>query len=173
MAGVYTVIVVATLWWTSSVTSVTIYDKYVVRFEAVSLSCSEPARTAMFYRDVLNFLPISASAQTLHTPDRIGFQLPDKRKLLFERTAQHGPVSEHPAVVLRVRNGFERLHRELRDRLSRFLAEHPPAGGHTVRVQPAVSPIHSQPWGEEFSVDDEDGNTFIFLQPKRRSGTRF
>lgn len=171
LVTLYSGIVFGTLWWTSSVTNVTIYDKYLVRFEGVSLAVRDPERSIGFYREVLNFIPLPASLATEHSENRTGVLLPDKRKLFFER-AQDSAEPRSPLVVLRVRNGFDRLHRELSERLARFRAASgdstPPAGANR-----AISPIHSESWGEEFTVTDDDGNGVVFLQPRRRSGTRY
>lgn len=151
----YSSVLVGAMWWSGKVTEPTIYDRYRVRLEGVGIHVSELTRSVVLYRDILSFEPLPG-----HKAQRAGFSLPDKRKLFVRAGGPEGAGSE---IVLRVRNGFARLHEHLRGRIA-TLGE-----GENI---PTITPMLEVPWGEEFTVTDYDGNRFVYFLPRRRSATR-
>ena len=162
----YTIIICGTLWWTSTITQVTVYDKYLVRFDGVRLGVSNIGKAVAFYDEVLNFLrpskpKLSTASDGAPEVNEVSaeFFLPDKRRLYLEQSEQT-PGARTPEIILRVRNGFEPLHREILVRVKRFSSDTSPIA--------SVSPVQKQPWGEEFVVTDPDGNIIVFRKAKSR-----
>ena len=151
----YSTLIVGTMWWSGTVTAPTVYDKYLVKLEGMSIRVKNLERAIPLYRDVLSFGILPAEGT-----DAAGFLLPDRRKL-FVKLAKDEPGSAE--VVLRVRNGFNRLYDRLKGRIEELKDKS--AGA-------AISPITPQAWGEEFVITDYDGNRFVYFLPRRRSTTR-
>ena len=113
-----------------------------------------------------------------------GAALPGGQKIFFE-------VAKTPIVptqiIVKVRNRIGRLQEAILRRSATAPAKprnergdekeipafHPGTGSSYDFLPPErVSALSEQSWGDEFAVSDPDGNKLIFVQPKRRSGSR-
>lgn len=176
--AVYTATILGVMYWSGGSVERTVYNRYIVRPESVSVATSDLGASARFLRDVLQFAEIVPKVR--NPGGSLLFQAPGGLYLsLGERrgTAGHDGSTE---IVFRVRNGFPKLHQFFERRLRDFNAaskdrpgDHiPPNAARPDRGIPSITPISERPAGEEFTVQDPDGNRFVFFRPVRRSLAR-
>ena len=156
--------------WSGRFAERTIYDRYIVRFESTSIPVRDREVARDFYSRVLNFTPLPAQ----HDTDKlIGFQLPEKRRLVLELRDATGTQpkaadeSNTGLLVLRVRNGFEKLHEELVNRSGCTTQPVTPTNYLSNTKPGCISEIFEGERGWEFAVSDPDGNHLLFYRPKR------
>lgn len=173
-AAAYSLIIAATFWWSSGVVEKkSLYDRYIVNVEGGVLSVSDIGRAVNFYTDVLDFSPVRKKGED----GVIGFKFNNRQVLylsLTPGTPQRPPGLQ--TVILRVRNGFDKLHRALLTRRGNKavqLRENSYRGDLERMAPGAVSEVAELPWGREFVVKDPDGNTFIFYSARRILGMRY
>lgn len=155
VVAVYTSIVLASMYYSGQVSEKTLYDRFIVTVEGLTFPSSNIERSTDFYSSVLDFKKIPGG-DSLEKKDAL-FELPTGEKLLARETTAAISPSE---VVFRVRNGFDKLHRELTARTKKTTADS------------KVTPISKRPWGEEFIAHDPDGNRFVFYREYRLSRDR-
>ena len=148
---VYSVVIFGTMWLSGRLTNPSVYDRYLARFEGVTLSVRDVERAKAFYVNILSYVPVPSS--------NLALLLPDRRKLYLHVSDSAAPSE----IVLRVRNGFPRLYDELKSRFPNQDQN---------KVPPGISEVSSHPWGDEFTLTDYDGNRFIYFRPLRRSSVR-
>ena len=164
----YSVIIVSVFVLSGKHGQKTLYDKYLIKSDGAVIYVSNLTRAVAFYHDFLDF-PLSALEQgdqdSAHCVD-----LPGRKKLFLEPAPQGVSTADYirpTAILIRVRNGFDQLHREL-------LARH---GGSAESVKdvsawqsiPAgsLSEIFEGRWGAQFAARDYDGNILLFYRPKK------
>jgi len=147
----YSLVIIAALWWSGYVTSPSVYDRYLTRLEGVSIQVKDLERSRDLLKRVLNYQPLKEGGDIL--------LLPDRRKLYLKQNANPSPSE----LVLRVRNGFPKLFDEMRKRLGPTT---------TVPGRAQISDMTPTPSGDEFILTDYDGNRFVYFRPKRKSLTR-
>ncbi len=127
-------IILAVFYWSGESSERIIYDRYLARLESVELEVADNNTAQLFYTKVLDL------RKAKHAPG--SFYLPDNRRLLLRETKD--PSKSH--LMLRVRNGFERLHGVFKKNISAEKI------GSLGEIQ-----------DKRFVVSDPSGNRFTFL----------
>ena len=157
----YTATIIGVLLWSGSVVEKTLYDKYIIYLEGTLLPTEDIAESTKFYKDVLDFAQVPEKKNIEH-PQPAFLITPKKRLILTDRKKNNSAV-----MLVRVRNGFAKLHKELVKRL----------GGEVVLAQQKdllqslkprqLTKIFEGPRGRQFIISDPDGNKIIFYKPHR------
>lgn len=172
VALVYSAIVLGIMALSGKTSEKTLYDRYLVSVEGIVVPISDYNSAVKFYTEVLDFIPIHAN----DNPTRvIGFRLANSRKLLFS-LREHLPNSADslpPLLVIKVRNGFEKLHRALAQRSDASVVTVAAEDFNELIPPSRVTQIVERSWGGEFVVTDPDGNRLLFYQPTQQSASRF
>ena len=155
VVAAYTAIVLASMYYSGQVSEKTLYNRFVVSVEGLTFPSSNVQRSSEFYANVLDFKKLPGG-DSVEKNDAL-FELPSGEKLLARETKSALSPSE---VAFRVRNGFEKLHKELTNRTKKLT------------TGARVSTIVKRPWGEEFVANDPDGNRFVFYREYRLSRDR-
>lgn len=167
----YTAIVIAVLYWSGRVSEKTLYDKYIISLDGTAMPITDKNGAARFYSQVLNFDPIWKEDEQSEQKSIIGFELPGKRHIVLDFSDDQPPRARQiysVMPVIRVRNGFDKLHAEL-VRRSASPAQPVAHGNHFQVLPPAtVSEVFDGPLGSEFVVTDLDGNRLLFYRRHRR-----
>jgi catechol 2,3-dioxygenase-like lactoylglutathione lyase family enzyme len=175
-AVVYSLIGFVVLAFCSTSSPQSIYDKYLVRMEGVTIAISNVRTANDFYTDVLDFEAIKSTTHGV-----LSYLLPDGKKLfLVPKTKQNiRYVVDHffpnnNNVLIYVRNGFGQLHETIskRSKLPNYsLSEEK---GAIAGLPQHVSNIEKTKWGEYFVATDPDGNNLVFYRPfRKKSGEEF
>ncbi len=175
----YTIVISGTMFYSGRIAEKTsLYDRFLISLEGTVLPVANLERSLKFYTEVLDFRPLIQHS----TLKPVGLLLPEKRKLFFKLLSEDSITSSpeisgtaHTSIVVRVKNGVTKLHSGLLARLpqrpSKIAYESYTADFKALPPE-TISNIIEVPWGKEFIVRDADGNSLIFYQPTRRSGSR-
>jgi hypothetical protein len=155
---VYGLVILLVMYWSGSRTTRTVYDAYRAELEGVAFSVKDRAASVLFYQRVLEFQPIKSHNEI------VGIQMPSSRRLYFR--AESGSPS---VGVIRVRNGFKKLHARLVTNSGEPSFNVPEGNYEQVLPPSRVSAIVRRSEGMEFWVADPDGNKLVFYEPRRRS----
>ncbi|HQH27717.1 MAG TPA: VOC family protein [Oligoflexia bacterium] len=151
----------------------TLYDRYLIKPEGAIIQVADIERSVSFYNTVLDFpLADSRDSQTTRS-----FVLPGPRRLILEAVPARQSDTDNQtdsrnlprsaAVLIRVRNGFEKLHKEYASRLGRP-AQPITNTSYWDDMQPdSISEVFHGEWGIQFAVRDPDGNMIVFYRPRR------
>ena len=167
----YAGVIVATLIASGLYREKTLYDNYLINMEGGIFEVSDLKVSADFYKNVLNFTEFKGKIPPMPSLE-LTFQLPGKKKLFLVSAPQSSTPTPagRSGTVIRVRNGFEKLHSDLLSRLGQSL----PAASNVntnnfwenMKAQ-TISEIFTGPWGQHFVVCDPDRNMLIFYGPGR------
>jgi len=133
------------LLWSGNKREKTVFDKYLVSFRGLSISCNNLDLSTLFFKEVLEFKEESSYPHLFILPDRSSVQLQEGKDL--------APTSID--IRLRVRNGIYKLHEKLSKRVSTFSKDHGTAG--ISNYEKSDSDIH-------FTITDPSGLKFTFYQ---------
>lgn len=182
----YSGIILGTMVYSGSrIERSTLYDRFIINYEATTLPVSEYERALKFYTTVMDFRPLRRHKKK--DGEIIGFLLPEKKKLVFELvppavsgSAQKVVTDQNTGhsvtITIRVKNGLKDLQHQLLQR-----SQKPPG---KLRLEHYTSDFSSQEngtvtnlieyeRGSEFVVRDLDGNSFIYYHPKMSYWSRY
>jgi catechol 2,3-dioxygenase-like lactoylglutathione lyase family enzyme len=164
----YTAIIILVCAYSGVAARKTLYDKYLIKPEGAVIHVADVDRAIDFYRDVLDF---SLAESDQDTEGERSLSLLGKKKLFLEPVpTRDGSGYQRPsaaAILIRVRNGFEKLHQELIARLG-APPQHIGHANYWESMQPGtISEIFQGQWGNQFAVCDPDGNMLVFYRPRR------
>ncbi|MCB0345981.1 MAG: hypothetical protein KDD66_12750 [Bdellovibrionales bacterium] len=173
----YTAVIVFAFVSSSSVVKrKSLYDRYIVNVEGGVLAVSDIPRAIKFYADVMDLIPVS-SKKAEQGGVLLGFRATSRQNFYVSLIPgeEQKPLGAQ-TVILRVRNGFENIHQEIKSRLKNMVygasmtdyresIERMPAG--------SLSSIVEFSWGSEFVVKDLDQNVFIFYKARKILGSRY
>jgi len=91
-------VILGVFYWSGGSAETIVYDKYLTRLEAIEFEVTDDITANSFYSSVLDLRKTDSVSNS--------FYLPDNRTLLLKTSL--GASKSH--LILRVRNGFERLH---------------------------------------------------------------
>jgi len=161
---VYTVIIVGTVIWSGRIVEKTLYDKYIIYLEGIILPVTDLEATSEFYRDVLNFTELEKSPAVAF--GERAFIIANQKKLFLRQIAEEKRLT--PVIVVRVRNGFKKLHQSLLRRFGgkaqMMLNDDDFSKMDTGRVSQIIT------WknpGDQFFLSDQNHNIIIFYQQRR------
>lgn len=175
VATSYIVIICGTMYYSGIATTASIYDKFFISSEGIIIPTTDYKRAIEFYHNILDFDPIYSNSAHKSIDNIVGFKINRFLSLfLVQRTAAAGPTSPGSTFVIRVRNGFEKLHKILINRTYTKLEVKATESNYLdLDEKGTISSIIQKPWGKEFVASDFDGNKVIFVQPKLWSRSRF
>ena len=168
------ILVVSVLLWSGRVTEKTLYDKYAIGFESISIAVSDIQKAVRFYTEVLNFKPLVESKGAIRR-HVVGFELPGKKRLYFHKkkasvtqiASSGSPTTASSALIIQVKNGFKTFHKALVSRSNKpaiVLEEH----NFLSSCRPGlVSAIFQGSYGEQFVASDPDGNLILFYRGRK------
>jgi len=166
---------VGTFWISGSLTGrATLYDQYLVRLEGAVISTSNVELATKFYSEVLDLPSIRQGVSS----EVVGFQLPGDRRLFLRHTKRKAlNIGDDDGVIaIRVRNGFEKLHRQIVSRSAApavALSKDNYLDAISILPGGRVSEILELEGGAEFLVKDFDGNKLVYFEPKKFVGDRY
>ena len=162
-------IVLGILRWSSTSSERTLYDRYIITLEGTLLSVRNRELAENFYKEILDFSPLKNKSEENQFST---FVLSNKAKIFLKEVDSKLRNPPRASIVIRVRNGFYKLHKNLRRRIEEkpHLAE--AELDKNSLAAPKISAIIERDWGKEFVVSDLDKNRIIFFSPRRRSSTR-
>jgi catechol 2,3-dioxygenase-like lactoylglutathione lyase family enzyme len=176
----YTIIIVGVFVWSGKFREKTLYDKYTIYPESTVMRVSDLDKAKSFYSQVLDF-PLLKGKGYPPSQNIVGFQLPGKRKLFLQAAPCasncDGAAHSSEALLVRVRNGFMKLHRELAPRFDKPEQKIEQVNYWDTVAPGGITEIFDGNWGKQFVVSDYDGNLLIFYRPHkglfgRSSGTQ-
>ncbi|MCB0360883.1 MAG: hypothetical protein KDD44_14645 [Bdellovibrionales bacterium] len=169
--SIYLAVIVVTCWVSGLVAGrATVYDRYIVRLDGPLLAGAPTQELSSFYRETLEL------SEVRHDDQVLAFRLPDKKLLYIDRQPSEQRHGFRQRLVLRVRNGFDKLHNEFVEKI-----EAPPEplkfdDGYEDRLASlppgSITQVAETSWGREFAIVDPAGNTLIFYTPKHLLGSR-
>lgn len=127
-------VILAVFYWSGKSSERIIYDRYLARLESVELEVADKKTAQLFYSKVLDLRKTKDSETS--------YFLPDNRSLLL--TERPDPTKSH--LLLRVRNGFERLHAVFKNNV----------------VDEKLGTVGNIE-NKRFVISDPSGNRFTFL----------
>ena len=168
------IIVIGVLFWSGRVTEKTLYDKYAIGFESISIAVSDEQKAVQFYAEVLNFTPLIESKGSIRR-HVVGFELPGKKRLYFhekklrESDAQSAgsAVYAGSALIIQVKNGFDAFHQALVSRSGRPPLELEERDFLTASKPGRISVVFQGSYGEQFVASDPDGNLVLFYRGRK------
>lgn len=128
-----------------------------------------------FYRDTLDFEPIFVNSKSKDDKEIAGFKVNRFLTLFLTPlpTSTNVPYSGS-TVVIKVRNGFSKLHKALVKRSpSKKALQVTDENYASITERGSISSIIQKPWGKEFVAYDYDGNKIIYVQTKFWLRSRF
>ena len=158
----YSVIIIVVFAFSGRSAEKTLYDRYLIKAEGEVLPVTDVKRALAFYHKVLD-LPVDETPKKHQVPSVL---LPGKQRLFMQQvpdTPDHF-MPRPAAVVVRVRNGFERLHTDFLRRLAQPTREITKAHYWENMSPGSISQIFIGQWGRQFAVCDYDGNTLMFYR---------
>lgn len=158
----YVAVIVGVIVWSGQTVEKTLYDKYIIYWEGAILPVSSIAQARAFYRDVLNFTEVD----TPESGTAAAFLITPKKRLLLQATPQ--PPADGTVLIVRVRNGFGKLHDELVKRTHSEIEVLNPAQAIDAIHPGQVSQVYQGPWGKQFVIRDTDHNRIVFYEPFRK-----
>lgn len=151
VVGLYVIVIIGVLFSSTNIAEKTLYDRFIVNLEGISLQVENPQDSLRLLHEVLDFVPF----ETAHKKTAVlGVTLPDQRKILLE-PLMAGDSSHSPAIIIRVRNGFKKLHKKLLKRV-----ESKPEA--SFRISAIIEGV----FGSQFLVEDNSGTRLLFTQRK-------
>ncbi|MCC6221564.1 MAG: hypothetical protein IT291_10030 [Deltaproteobacteria bacterium] len=180
----YTAVVISTMAISGKVIQrKTLYDKFLINLEGLAFQSTDIERSIRFYIQVLDFKPIYNRTDTAEGDKADGFLLPDNRKVFFNLSGTEqeiaGPSTHKGSTnlgIIRVRNGFKKLHSKIRSRNELLRAKYIKLnkdGTTFAENLENISEIKEQSWGYEFRVSDHMGNELLFYYTKKFSKPRY
>jgi catechol 2,3-dioxygenase-like lactoylglutathione lyase family enzyme len=167
----YTIIIVGVFVYSGKTREKTLYDKYTIYPESTVMRVSDLDKAKSFYSQVLDF-PLLKSKGSPPAQNIVGFQLPGKRRLFVQSTPCLSDCERvnrsSEALLVRVRNGFMKLHRELAARFDRPEQKIDQVNYWDTMTAGGITEIFDGNWGKQFVISDYDGNLLIFYRPKKR-----
>ena len=160
----YAVVILGTLFWSGRTVEKTLYDKYIIYLEGAILPTEDQKASAEFYGQVLDFNNLGQSLTPAFGPN--AFLITEKKKL-FLRPVTSGHNSG-PVLLVRVRNGFKQLHRELLRRYNNEAQQVEPGSAIDEIQAGKVSQIFSGTRGDQFVVSDPSNNRILFYRHRLR-----
>ena len=155
-------VIFLTVVWSGSVDDKTLYDKYIVRFEGLIAPRSNPESNREFYRKVLNFPEVEDKVASYF--GKTAYAITPSGKLYFRDA---GDLSGHtPVILIRVRNGIKKLHKEIVQRLGEEQTQVVPASALAGLQSREVSQLFRGSYGDQFVTADPDGNQILFYQKR-------
>lgn len=165
----YSLVVIAVVARSSSTVEKTLYDKYIIYLEGAILPVSDHKNSADFYRDVLDLVEQDpAPAGDSPEQQQSTFLITPKKRLFLQSNLPGQGIDRSPVLIVRVRNGFKKLHAELIKR-TKFPVQTVETENALEQVKAShVTQIFRSSRGDEFLVSDPDHNRIIFYQPVRK-----
>lgn len=182
----YSGIILGTMVYSGSwIERSTLYDRFIINYEATTLPVSDYEQALKFYTNVMDFRPLRRHKQK--DGEIIGFLLPEKKKLVFELVPPtvigqaRKVTTDHKAghsvtITIRVKNGLRDLQEQILQKTKKppgqLRLEHYPSD-FSSQENGTVTNIIEYDRGSEFVVRDLDGNSFIYYQPKKSYWSRY
>ena len=159
VAAVYAITILSVIFISGKITSKTIYDKFIVNFDGIYVNTNNKNDFIKFYTEVLNFKPLFNN----NSEEIYGFEISDNNKILINSKKKPNSNFHKINITIKVRNGFSKLHNELKSRISKYKFVNK-----NNNSEKLISQITKVDWGEKFTISDPEGNRYNFIKSKRR-----
>lgn len=160
----YTVVILGTLVWSGRTVEKTLYDKYIIYLEGAIMPVSKEGRSVDFYGEVLNFNQVPS--KKLRQFGKRAFLITQKKRLYLQ--PENGEPHYGPVLLVRVRNGFDKLHAELLRRYPGSPQQIDPKQAIQQIRAGHVSQVFRGKRSDQFIVSDPDNNRILFYRHKLR-----
>lgn len=160
----YPIIIGISVLWSGTTVEKTLYDRYIIYNEGLILHAKDAAASRKFYADILDF-PAFLSTKGFTSLGDFGFALGEQQSVYLR---DKDVADTTPIVLVRVRNGFFKLHGELLKRLGSAAQIVVPETALSEISPGKVSEVYRGPLGDQFVVRDPSGNRVLFYQKRLR-----
>ncbi len=145
----YCMVIGLVLLWSGRNKEKTVFDKYLISFKGISLTCNELEESSQFFKEVLEF------HENEQHPKQ--FDLPDKSTI----TLLKGDTQpDHKINIrLKVRNGIYNLHLKLATRIAEFSNLHKNKTSEITEIEKTSNYRY-------FSILDPSGHRISFYQSR-------
>ena len=164
LLAAYPVIIGFGVFWSSSAVEKTLYDRYIIYNEGIVFESDKIGPSSKFYSKVLNF-PEGSKVNNASALGVSSFHISEQQSL---HLAYNESPDKSPIVIIRVRNGFKKLHQELIRRLGKESQNLGPDNNLANIKSGEVSDIFKGSLGDQFITRDPSGNRMLFYQKRLR-----
>lgn len=160
----YPLVIFVCVLWSSTTVEKTLYNRFIIYPEGLILPSEDIEASQTFYSEILD-LPAITPAGRFEKLSEHSIKLAEQHTIFLQKSSSE---DRSPIILIRVRNGFHDLHREL---LLRFRSDAQTLDetNALTDIRPgSVSTIFRGSLGDQFIARDPSGNKILFYQKRLR-----